>query len=97
MLHNLRISCQVIFQKAFAYAQIGVVVYKVQPVTYLAAATAIKEGQYRRPIEDFNWQANIETLPEVKLNKTRPIIQANIDSAVKKALLNANLRPGPPR
>ena len=30
------------------------VVYKVKLVTYLAAATAIKEGQYRRPIEDFN-------------------------------------------
>ena len=81
------------FQKAFAYAQIGVVVYKVQPVTYLAAASAIKEGQYRRPIDDFNWEVNIKALPEVELNKARPIIQANIDSAVKKALSGANLMP----
>ena len=48
------------FRKAFAYAQIGVVVYKVQPVTYIAAAGAIKAGQYRRPIEDFKWDANIK-------------------------------------
>ncbi len=81
------------FQKAFAYAQIGVVVYNVQPVTYLAAATAIKEGQYRRPIDDFNWDANIEALPKVELNKAKPIIQRNIDGTVKKALENANLRP----
>ena len=29
MLHNLKLNCQVIFRKAFAYAQIGVVVYKI--------------------------------------------------------------------
>jgi hypothetical protein len=81
------------FRKAFAYAQIGVVVYKVQPVTYIAAARAIKAGQYRRPIEDFNWEANIEDLPQAELNKARPMIQGNIDDAVKKALQNANLTP----
>lgn len=80
-------------RKAFAYAQIGMVVYKVQPVTYIAAARAIKAGQYRRPIEDFNWEANIEDLPQAELNKARPMIQGNIDGAVKKALQNANLTP----
>lgn len=85
------------FRKAFAYAQIGVVVYKVQPVTYIAAARAIKAGPYRRPIEDFNWEANIEELPQAELNKARPIIQETIDGAVKKALQNANLTPFRPR
>ena len=85
------------FRKAFAYAQIGVVVYRVRPVTYLAAATAIREGRYRRPIEDFNWEANIKALPEAELNKARPIIQGNIDGAVNKALQNANLKAVPPR
>jgi hypothetical protein len=81
------------FRKAYAYAQIGVVVYKVQPVTYIAAARAIKAGRYRRPIDDFNWGANIEDLPQAELNKARPIIQGYIDGAVKKALQNANLTP----
>lgn len=81
------------FRKAFAYAQIGVVVYKPHPVTYIAAARAIKTGQYRRPIEDFNWEANIKELPQTELNKARPIIQGSIDGTIKKALQNANLTP----
>ena len=79
------------FRKAFAYAQIGVVVYKVQPVTYIASAGAIKAGQYRRPIQDFNWDANIKGLPQAELKKARPIIQGNLDGAIKRALQNANL------
>ena len=81
------------FRKAFAYAQIGVVVYKLQPVTYIAAARAIKKGQYRRPIEDFDWEADIKELPQAELNKARPMIQGSIDSAIKGALHNANLTP----
>jgi hypothetical protein len=81
------------FRKAFAYAQIGVAVYKVKPVTYIAAARAIKAGQYRRPIEDLNWEANIKELPQAELNKARPMIQGRIDSAIKRALQKANLTP----
>jgi hypothetical protein len=81
------------FRKAFAYAQIGMVVYKLQPVTYIAAARAIKKGRYRRPINDFNWEANIKELPQAELKKARPIIQESIDSAIKGALQNANLTP----
>jgi len=51
-------------RKAYAYAQIGVVVYKVQPVTYVAAARAIRKGRPLRPINDFNWDANIRNLSE---------------------------------
>lgn len=79
------------FRKAFAYAQIGVVVYKEHPVTYIAAAIAIKAGQYRRPIEDFNWEANIEDLPQAEINKAQPMIQGSIDGAIKGALQTANL------
>ena len=66
---------------------------KLQPATYIAAARAIKKSQYRRPIGDFNWDANIEALPEVELNKARPIIQGSIDGAINKALQKANLAP----
>ena len=81
------------FRKAYAYAQIGVVVYKVQPVTYIAAARAIAKGRPLRPINDFNWDANIRNLPQAELNKTRPLIQEYIDEAVKRALRDANLIP----
>ena len=81
------------FRKAFAYAQIGVAVYKVQPVTHIAAARAIKKSQYRRPIEDFNWEANIKELPQAELDKARPIIQGSIDGAIRRVLQNANLTP----
>lgn len=86
------------FRKAYAYAQIGVVVYKVQPVTYIAATRAIAKGRPLRPINDFDWEANIRNLPQADLNKAKPLIQGYIDEAVKRALRNANLTPSrPPR
>jgi hypothetical protein len=86
------------FRKAYAYAQIGVVVYKVPPVNYIAAARAITKGRPLKPIEDFNWDANIRNLPQADLDKARPLIQGYIDEAIKRALQNANLTPSrPPR
>jgi hypothetical protein len=86
------------FRKAYAYAQIGVVVYKVPPVTYIAAARTMAKGRPLRPINDFDWEANIRNLPQAELNKTKPLIQGYIGDAVKRALRNANLTPSrPPR
>jgi hypothetical protein len=85
-------------RKAYAYAQIGVVVYKVQPATYIAAARAIRKGRQLRPINDFNWNANIRNLPESELNRTKHLIEEYIDEAVKRALRNADLTTArPPR
>ena len=86
------------FRKAYAYAQIGVVVYRVQPVTYLAAARAIRKGRPLRPVNDFNWDANIRNLPATELNKTKHPIEEYINGAIKRALQNANLTHSrPPR
>ena len=79
------------FRKAYAYAQIGVVVYKVQPVTYIAAARAIRKGRPLRPINDFNWNADIRNLSESELNRTKHHIKAYIEAAINRALRNANL------
>ena len=84
------------FRKAYAYAQIGVVVYKRKPVTYLGAARAIRKGRPLRPINDFDWDANIRNLPPAELNKTKPLIQGYIDEAVKRALRITNLTPSRP-
>lgn len=86
------------FRKAYAYAQIGVIVYKAQPVTYIAAARAIRKGRPLRPINDFNWDANIRNLSESELNRTKQPIEEYIEETIKKALRNANLAHSrPPR
>ncbi len=81
------------FRKAYAYAQIGVVVYRIHPLTYVAAARAIAKGRPLRPINNFDWEANIRNLPQIELNKTKPLIQEYTDDAVIRALQNANLAP----
>ena len=81
------------FRKAYAYAQIGVVVFKVQPVIYVGATRTIAKGRPRRPINDFNWEADLRNLPESELDKAKPHIQGYINDAVDKALRNANLTP----
>ena len=81
------------FRKAYAYAQIGVVVFKVQPVIYVGATRTIAKGRPLRPINDFNWEADLRNLPESELDKAKPHIQKYINDAVDKALRNANLTP----
>jgi hypothetical protein len=84
------------FRKAYAYAQIGVVVYKVQPVIYIAAARTIAKGRHLRPIKNFDWDADLSNLPESELDQAKPLIQGFINEAVNKALQKANLTPPPP-
>ena len=84
------------FRKAYAYAQIGVVVFKVQPVTYIGAARTILKGRHLRPINDFNWEADLRNLPESELDKAKTLIQGYVNDAVNKALRNANLKASTP-
>ena len=84
------------FRKAYAYAQIGVVVFKVQPVIYIGAARTIVKGRHLRPINDFNWEADLSNLPESELDQAKPLIQGYLNEALNKALRNANLAPPPP-
>jgi len=84
------------FRKAYAYAQIGIVVFKRQPLTYIGAARTIVKGRHLRPIKDFDWEADLRNLPESELDKAKPLIQEYIKDAANKALQNANLA-APPR
>jgi len=84
------------FRKAYAYAQIGVVVYKVQPVNYIYAARTIAKGRHLRPIKNFDWDADLRNLPESELDQAKPLIQGYINEAVDKALQKAILTAPPP-
>ena len=84
------------FRKAYSYAQIGVVVYKVQPVIYVHAARTIAKGRHLRPIKDFNWDVDLRNLPESELDQAKFPIQGYINEAVNKALQKANLTAPPP-
>jgi hypothetical protein len=85
------------FRKAYAYAQIGVVVFKVKPVVYIDAAKTIAKGRPLKPINNFNWKANLRELPKSELDKAEPLIQEYINAAINKALRDANLIPSSPK
>ena len=84
------------FRKAYAYAQIGVVVYKVQPAIYITAARTIAKGRHLRPIKNFDWDVDLRNLPESELDQAKLPIQGYINEAVNKALQKANLTAPPP-
>jgi hypothetical protein len=79
------------FRRAYAYAQIGVIVFKVQPVTYITAARAIRRGRPLRPINDFDWDADIRNLSASELKRTKYPIEAYIEEAISLALKKARL------
>lgn len=81
------------FRKAYAFAQIGVVVFKVQPVLYLGSAKTSAQGRPLLPLADFDWNVDINNLPEAELAKAKPRIEQYIDEAVATALEVANLVP----
>ena len=84
------------FRKAYAFAQIGVVVFKVQPVIYIGSAKTATKGRPLRPISDFDWNIDIQHLPDSELAKAKPRIEKYIDEAIKKALQVTNLAPSRP-
>jgi hypothetical protein len=84
------------FRKAYAFAQIGVVVFKVQPVVCIGSVTTASQGRPLRPINDFDWSADIQHLPESELAKAKPRIEKYLEEAIDKALKAANLTPSGP-
>jgi hypothetical protein len=76
------------FKNAYAYAQIGIVVFKAQPLGYIAAG---KPSLKTRPLRDFNWKTDLKNLAKSELDKTKPQIQQYAKQSVERALKNANL------
>jgi hypothetical protein len=75
-------------KRAYAYAQIEVVVIKTPQTTYIGSGTPkIKESS----LNDFNPPDDLKNIPPSEFNKLRPLVQNYADEAVNKALQNANL------
>jgi hypothetical protein len=81
------------FRKAYAFAQIGVLVFRVQPVLYIGSSKTSSQGRPLRPLTDFDWDADIHNLPETELAKAKPKIEQSIDEALEKALNDTRLAP----
>lgn len=79
------------FRKAYAFAQIGVVVFSVRPITCIASAKTSSEGRPLRPLTDFDWPADINNLPESELAKAKPKIEQYLNAAIEDALKVSNL------
>jgi hypothetical protein len=81
------------FRKAYAYAQIGVIVYSLRPVTYVGLAQTSTQGRPLIPLADFDWKVDIRNLPESELAKVKPKIERYIDDAIEQVLKVTNLAP----
>ncbi|MHC4292441.1 MAG: hypothetical protein ACYSTR_09555, partial [Planctomycetota bacterium] len=75
-------------KRAYAYAQIEVVVIKTPQATYLGSGTPkISESS----LNDFNLPDDLKNIPPSEFNKLQPLIRNYADEAVNKALQDANL------
>ena len=78
----------VVFKKAYAYANIAVIVFKTEPPAHIGSGKPkVKDS----PLNDFKLPGNLKNLAQSDIDKLRPIIEKYADQAVKTALGNANL------
>jgi hypothetical protein len=75
-------------KRAFAYAQIEVVVIKTPPATYIGSGTPKTSTS---SLNDFELPDDLKNISPSEFNKLRPLIQNYADEAVNKALQDANL------
>ena len=75
-------------KKAYAYANLAVIVFKTNPITYIGSGTPkIKTSS----LSDFDLSGDIRNLPQSEINKLQPIIQKYAEQAVTKALEKSGL------
>ena len=74
--------------KAYAYANIDVIVLKTLPATYIGSGTPEIDSS---PQKDFELSGDKKNIAQSEFNKLKPIIQKYADEAVTKALQDANL------
>ena len=73
---------------AHPYAQIQVVVFQTRPAARIGAG---RPRLTRSRMDNFNWPANIKSIPKTELDKVRLRIKAYADQAVKNALQDAHM------
>ena len=73
---------------AHPYAQIMVAVFQTRPVARIGSG---RPRLTRGHMDNFNWPADIKSIPQTELDKLRPRIEEYADQAVTNALREANL------
>ena len=73
---------------AHPYAQIQVVVFQTRPAARIGAG---RPRLTRSRMDNFNWPANIKSIPKTELNKVHLRVKAYADQAVKNALQDAHM------
>ena len=73
---------------AHPYAQIIVAVFQTRPAARIGSG---RPRLARGNMDNFNWPADINNIPQTELDKLRPRIQEYADQAVSNALREANL------
>ena len=77
-----------ISKQAYAYANIAIVVFNTEPLTYIGSG---KPKNMKSPLKDFDLSGNLENLPHSEINRLEPIIRKYADQAIVNALEDANL------
>jgi len=80
----------VLFKKAYAYANIAVIVFKTKALTYLGSG---RPNVKARPIENLSLAGDLKNLPPTEIDKARPKIENYANQAVMNAFNEANLIP----
>ena len=76
------------FNRAFAYANLAVIVFKTNPLVYIGSGEPTIDSD---PLEDFKLPGNLKNIPPAEMDKLAPIIKKYARQAVEKALNSANL------
>ncbi len=76
------------FDRAYAYANLAVIVFKTNPLVYIGSGEpTIDTGV----LENFELSGNLKNIPPAEMNKLEPIIKKYARQAVEKALNSAHL------
>lgn len=77
-----------ISRQAYAYANIAVIVFKTEPLTYIGSGEPRNKKSH---LSNFDLSGNLKNMPQSQINELRPIILEYAEQAVTNALSDANI------
>ncbi len=78
------------FNRAFAYANLAVIVFKTSPLKYIGSGEPTIDAD---PLENIELSGDLKNIPPAEMDKLEPIINKYARQAVDRALKAANLVP----
>ena len=76
------------FNRAFAYANLAVIVFKTDPLTYIGYGEPTIDTD---PVENFKLSGDLKAIPASEMDKLEPVIKKYARQAVERALNSADL------